>query len=53
MLSYAFTVEFKVIILIRYTRGVQYVIKIAQCIPKFYIYTLRIYFHLKVRFLAK
>ena len=36
-----------------YTRGVQYVMKTAQYIPKFYIYTLRNYFNLKVCFLAK
>ena len=35
------------------TRGVQYVMKTAQYIPKFYIYTLRNYFNLKVCFLAK
>ena len=35
------------------TRGVQYVMKTAQYIPKFYIYTLNNYFHLKVCFLAK
>ena len=28
-----------------YTRGVQYVMKTAQYIPKFYIYTLHNYFH--------
>ena len=27
------------------TRGVQYVLKTTQYIPKFYIYTLHIYFH--------
>ena len=36
-----------------YTRGVQYVMKTAQYIPKFYIYRLRNYFNLKVCFLAK
>ena len=36
-----------------YTRGVQYVMKTAQYIPKFYIFTLRSYFDLKVCFLAK
>ena len=35
------------------TRGVQYVMKTAQYIQKFYIYTLRNYFNLKVCFLAK
>ena len=35
------------------TRGVQYVMKTAQYIPKFYINTLRNYFNLKVCFLAK
>ena len=35
------------------TRGVQYVMKSAQYIPKFYIYTLHNYFHKKVCFLAK
>ena len=35
------------------TRGVQYVMKTALYIPKFYIYTLRNYFNLKVCFLAK
>ena len=34
-------------------RGVQYVIKTAQYITKFYIYTLHNYIHLKVCFLAK
>ena len=34
-------------------RGVQYVMKTAQNIPKFYIYTIRNYFNLKVCFLAK
>ena len=38
---------------LQYTRGVQYVMKTAQYIPKFYIYTLRNYFNLKVCFLAK
>ena len=35
------------------TRGVQYVMKTAQYIPKFNIYTLRNYLNLKVCFLAK
>ena len=35
------------------TRGVQYVMKTAQYIPNFNIYTLHNYFHLKVCFLAK
>ena len=35
------------------TRGVQYVMKTAQYIPKFYIYTLRNNFNLKVCFLNK
>ena len=35
------------------TRGVQYVMKTAQYIPKFYIYTLHNYFYLNVCFLAK
>ena len=35
------------------TRGVQYVMKTAQYFQKFYIYTLRNYFNLKVCFLAK
>ena len=35
------------------TRGVQYVMKTAQYIPKFYIYTLHNYFYLKICFLAK
>ena len=34
------------------TRGVQYVMKTAQYIPKFYIYTLCNNFNLKVCFLA-
>ena len=35
------------------TRGVQYVMKTAQYIPKFYIYTLHNYFYLNICFLAK
>ena len=35
------------------TRGVQYVMKTAQYIPTFYIYTLHNYFHEKGGFLAK
>ena len=35
------------------TRGVQYVMKTAQYIPKVYIYTLYNYFYLKICFLAK
>ena len=37
----------------QHTRGVQYVMKIAQYIQKFYIYTLRNCFNLKICFLAK
>ena len=37
----------------QYTRGVQYVMKTAQYIPKFNIYTLHNYFHKKVYVLAK
>ena len=33
--------------------GVQYAMKTAQYIPKFYIYTLNNYFYLKICFLAK
>ena len=36
-----------------HTRGVQYVMKTAQYVQKFYIYTLCNYFNLKVCFLAK
>ena len=36
-----------------YTRGIQYVMKTAQYIPKFYIYTIHNNFHIKVCFLAK
>ena len=35
------------------TRGVQYVMKTAQYIPKFYLYTLHNYFYQKICFLAK
>ena len=35
------------------TRGVQYVMKTAQYIPKFYIYAPRNYFNLKVCFMVK
>ena len=43
----------KIILLILLTRGVQYVMKTAQYIPKYYIYTLCNFFNLKVCFLAK
>ena len=36
-----------------HTMGVQYVMKTAHYIPKFYIYTLHNYFHQTVCFLAK
>ena len=35
------------------TRGAQYVMKTAQYIPMFYIFTLHNYFHQKACFLAK
>ena len=42
-----------VVISFQPTRGVQYVMKTAQYVTKFYIYTLHNYFYLKICFLTK